>query len=111
MYNSTQEIVNVIFSFCPVDNNHWSRGIFHAIGQEGTRILSCGGVVGADEPLRMGSSSRSERGSGQRPEALRDFAISVIDSHQFLSCFQLGKMSMIGTFCCPQFLLSGTRVN
>jgi hypothetical protein len=55
----------------------------------------------------MGSSSRkssrgladgSERGSGQRPEALRDFALFAIDFHQFLSCFQLGKMSMIGTF-------------
>ncbi len=73
-------------------------------------MLSSGGVVGADEPLRMGSSSRkssraladgSERGSGQRPEPLRDSAIFAIDFHQFLSClscFQLGKMSMIDTF-------------
>ena len=91
MYNSTQEIVNVIF-FCPVDNNHWSRGICHAMGQEGTRILSCGGVVGVDDPMQMGSISwrrsrgladGSERGSGQRPEALRDFAICTIDFHQF----------------------------
>ena len=83
-------------------------------------MSSCGGVVGADEPMQMGSSSQkrsrgladgSERGSGQRPEALRDFAICTIDFHQFLSCFQLGKMSMIGTFCCPQLLLSGTRVH
>ena len=71
------------------------------------RMSSCGGVVGADEPLQVGSSSRkrsrgladgSERGSGQCPEALRDFAICTIDFHQFLSFFQLGKMSMIGTF-------------
>ena len=53
-------------------------------------ILSSGGVVGADEPLRMGSSSQkslhgladgSERGLGQRPEALRricDFLISFL---------------------------------
>ena len=69
-------------------------------------ILSSGGGGGADEPLRMGSSSRkssraladgSERGSGQRPEALRDFAIFAIDFHQFLSCFQLRKMSIMGT--------------
>ena len=45
-----------------------------------------------------GLADGSERGSGQRPEALRDFAIFAIDFHQFLSCFQLGKMSMIGTF-------------
>ena len=105
--------------FCPVDNNHWSRGIFCAMGQEGTRILSCSRVVRADEPLQVGSSSQksshgladgSEQGSGQRPEALRDFAIFAIDFHQFLSCFQLGKMSMIGTFC-TQLFQSGTRVN
>ena len=75
-------------------------------------MLTCGGVVGADEPLQVGSVSlSSEQGSGQCPKALRDFAIFAIDFHQFLSCFQLGKMSMIGTFCCPQLLLSGTRVN
>ena len=70
-------------------------------------MLTCGGVVGADEPLKVGSSSQkrshgladgSQQGSGQRPEALRDFAIFAIDFHQFLSCFQLGKMSMIDTF-------------
>ncbi len=43
---------------------------------------------------RMGS----EWGLGQRPKALRDFAICTIDFHQFLSFFHLGKMSMIGTF-------------
>ena len=70
-------------------------------------MSSCGGVVGADKPMQMGSSSQkrsrgfadgSERGSGQRPEALRDFAFCTIDFHQFLSFFQLGKMSMIGSF-------------
>jgi hypothetical protein len=50
------------------------------------------------------------RGSGQRPEALRDFAIFAIDFHHFLSCFQLGKMSMIGTFCTHLFQ-SETRIN
>jgi hypothetical protein len=85
-----------------------SQEIFFAPWAKTTQwILSSGGVVGADEPLRMGSSSRkssrglaggSERGSGQRPEAVRDFAICTIDFHQFLSCFQLGKMSMIDTF-------------
>ena len=75
-------------------------------------MSSCGGVVGADEPMQMGSSSQkrsrgladgSEWGSGQRPEAVRDFAICTIDFHQFLSCFQLRKMSMIGTFCTQLF--------
>ena len=70
-------------------------------------MSSCGGVVGADEPMQMGSSSRkrsrgladsSERGSGQRPEALRDFLFAQLI---FIICchfFQLGKMCMIGTF-------------
>ena len=43
---------------CPVDDNHRSRGIFCAMGQKGTKVLTCGGVVGADEPLQVGSSSR-----------------------------------------------------
>ncbi len=89
------------------------------MGQNGRRMLTCGGVVGADEPLQVGLSSRkssrgladgSEQGSGQRPEALRDFAIFAIDFHHFLSCFQLGKMSMIGTFCTRLFQ-SETRIN
>mgnify|MGYP006151469035 CR=1 FL=1 len=60
-------------------------------------MSSCGGVVGADEPMQMGLSSQkrlcgladgSEQGSGQHPKALRkicNFSIS------FLSFFQLGK--------------------
>ncbi len=78
------------------------------MGQKGTKVLTCGGVVGADEPLQVADGS--ERGSGQRPEALRDFAIFAIDFHHFLSCFQLGKMSMIGTFCTRLFQ-SKTRIN
>ena len=67
----------------------------------------------------MGSSSQkrsrgladgSEQGSGQRPEALRDFAIFTIDFHHCFQFFQLGKMSMIGNFC-TQLFQSGTRVN
>ena len=73
-------------------------------------MSSFGGVVGVDEPMQMGSSSQkrshgladgSERSSGQRPEALRDFAMCTIDFHQFLSFFQLEKMIMIGTFLYP----------
>ncbi len=82
-------------------------------------MSSCGGVVGADEPMQMGLSSQkrsrgladgSERGSGQRPKALRDFAICTLDFHLFLPFFQLGKMSMIGNFC-TQMFKSGTRAN
>ena len=71
------------------------------------RISSCGGLVGVNESMLMGLSSQkrphglvdgSEWGSGQCPEALRDFLICTIDFHQFLSFFQLGKMNMIGTF-------------
>ena len=59
-------------------------------------MSSCGGVVGADEPMQMGSSSQkrsrgladgSERGSGQRPKALRDFAIRTIDFHHCFAVF------------------------
>ena len=59
-------------------------------------MSSCGGVVGVDEPMQMGSSSQkrsrglaegSERSSGQRPEALRDFAMCTIDFHQFFVIF------------------------
>ncbi len=54
-------------------------------------MSSCGGVVGADKPMQMGRSrdlaDGSERGSGQRPEALRDFAIFTIDFHQFFAIF------------------------
>ena len=75
-------------------------------------MSSCGGVAGADKPMQMGLSSHkrlrgladsSEWGSGQRPEAVRDFAICTIDFHQFLSCFQLRKMCMIGTFSTQLF--------
>ena len=59
-------------------------------------MSSCGGVAGADKPMQMGSSSQkrshgladgSERGSGQRPKALRDFAICTIDFHHFFAIF------------------------
>ena len=86
---------------CPVDDNHGLRENFCTMDQKARRISSCGGVVGADEPLQVGSSSRkrlrgladgSERGLGQRPKALRkicNFSIS------FLSFFQLGKRTWL----------------
>ncbi len=96
-YKSTWEIVKLLYLlmiiigqeklFCP--------------GPKGTKVLTCGGVVGADKPLWMGSSSRkslcgladgSKWGSGQCPKALRrtcDFLIS------FLPFFQLGKKTCL----------------
>ena len=70
------------------------------MGQKGTKVLTCGGVVGEDEPLQVGSSSRkssrgladgSEQDSGQRPKALRDFAIFAIDFHQVFHVFNSEK--------------------
>ena len=113
--NSTPEIDNSLFA----DNDHWSGEILRHGTKEAQRVSSCGGVVGADEPMQMGSSSQkrsrgladgSERGSGQRPKALRDFAFCTIHFHHFFPFFQLGKMSMIGNFCI-QLFQSRTRVN
>ena len=114
--SSTRESVNCLFLLTMV----LSQGKFSPRhGPKGTKVLTCCGVVGADEPLQVGSSSRkssrglaegSERGSGQRPEALRDFATFAIDFHHLLSCFQLRKMRMIGTFCTRLFQ-SKTRIN
>jgi len=92
VYHSTQELITL-----SVDNDHWSRENFAPWDKKAQRILSCSGVVGADEPLRMGLSSQkslcgladgSKRGSGQHPEALRKICYF---STSFPSFFQLGK--------------------
>ena len=68
----------------------------HAMGQKVTKMLTCGGVVGADEPLQMGLSSQlrspgladgSKMGSGQRSKALRKFDYCRIDFHRISVIF------------------------
>ena len=94
--NSTLEIDNSISA----DNDHWSGEILCHGTKVTQRMSSCGRVVGADEPMQMGSSSQkslrgiadgSERGSWQLAEGLRDFAICTIDFHHFLSFSYLEK--------------------
>ena len=64
--------------------------------QKVTKVVTCGEVVWADEPLQMGSSSQkslhgladgSKWGSGKSPKALRKFAYDRIDFCQFSVIF------------------------
>ncbi len=90
--NYTLDIDNSISA----DDDHLSVEFLRHGTRETQRMSSGGGVVGADEPMQMGLSSQkrphgladgSERGLGQRPKALRDFAIFTIDFHQFFVIF------------------------
>ena len=52
--SSTRESVNCLFLLTLV----FSQGKFSPRhGSKGTKVSTCGGVVGADEPLQVGSSS------------------------------------------------------
>ena len=99
MYHSTRELITL-----SVVDDHWSREIFAPWDKKAQRILSCGGVVGADKPLRMGSSSQkslrglaagSEWGSGQRPEALRKICYFSIIFLSFFSTWEKDKIGRI----------------
>ncbi len=62
------------------------------MGHKGTKVLTCGGVVGADKPLQMGWSMQksshsladcSEWGLGQCPKVLK----KICDLHHFSVIF------------------------
>ena len=67
MYNSTLEIANVFVLLTIIIGQ---EDFFAPWAKKAQRILSCGGVVGADEPLQVG-----KWGSGQHPKALREIVI------------------------------------
>ena len=52
--NSTLEIDNSVSA----DDDHQSGGYLHHGTNEAQRMSSCGRVVGMDEPLKMGASSK-----------------------------------------------------
>ena len=114
--NSTLEIDKSLSA----DTDHWSGEILrHGTKEAQKDVILWWGCRGQKSPCIWGRASKRGRVvsltavSGVRGSVPKFWGILLcvlLISINFLSFFQLGKMSMIGNFC-TQLFQSGTRVN